>query len=181
MPSGVVSIASTLAVEYGVLFTSNRWAWVIACCISGILGGGLLSSAAHSHAAQLAGIYFVNTISAVLIIVYQWTVSKVARTAKRVTSVALIAGSFGVGNIVGPQNFQARDAPQYIPAKTAVPAMQSAAALVAFVFYLYYIWANKRRDAAVPFSGTTRVESQREQDLWEDQTHKQNPTYRYVY
>lgn len=181
MPSGVVSIASTLIVGYGVRFTSNRWAWVIVCCIPGIIGGGLLSFATQNRAAQLAGIYLVNTITAVLIIIYQWTASNVAGTTKRVASVALIAGSFSVGNIIGPQTFQARDAPQYIPAKIAVLATQSAAALVAFVLFLYYVWANKRKDAAASITGAIGVESQSEQQLWEDQTDKQKPTFRYVY
>lgn len=181
MPSGVVSIASTLIVGFGIRRTSNRWAWLVACCIPGILGGGLLSFATHNRAAQLAGIYLVNAITATLIIIYQWTASNVAGSTKRVVSVALISGSFSVGNIIGPQTFQAKDAPQYIPAKITVLATQAAAALVAIVLFVYYLWANRRKDAAASVAGATSVESKSEQELWANQTDKQNEAFRYVY
>jgi MFS-type transporter involved in bile tolerance (Atg22 family) len=66
---------TTLAVGYGIRYTSNRWAWLAACCVSGIIGGGLMSFApSNGRAALLAGTYLVNTITATLIIIYhgQW-------------------------------------------------------------------------------------------------------------
>ncbi|KAI4178211.1 MAG: hypothetical protein LQ346_007524 [Caloplaca aetnensis] len=181
MPAGIVSIASTLIVGYGVRHTSNRWAWIGGCCMPGILGGGLMSFATGSKAAQLAGIYLVNTITATLIVIYQWTGSNVAGQTKRVVSVALVSGSFSVGNIIGPQTFQAKDAPDYIPAKTTVLATQAAAALISFVLFLYYVWANKRKGAASATAESSAVGGVAEEHLWEDQTDKQNPTFRYVY
>ncbi|KAI4170907.1 MAG: hypothetical protein LQ343_004671 [Gyalolechia ehrenbergii] len=181
MPSGIVSIASTFIVGYGVRHTSNRWAWIAACCVPGILGGGLMSFYTGSKAGQLAGIYLVNTITATLIVIYQWTGANVAGQTKRVISVALISGSFSVGNIIGPQTFQAKDAPDYIPAKITVLATQAAAALISFLLFLYYVWANKRKDTPLASAESQRVGGRSEAQLWEDQTDKQNPTFRYVY
>ena len=182
MPSGIVSIASTLIVGYGVRFTSHRWAWLVACCVPGILGGGLMSFAPpKNRAAQLAGIYLVNAITATLIIIYQWTASNVAGQTKRVIAVALISGSFSVGNIIGPQTFQAKDAPGYRPAKITVLATQAAGAFIAAVLFVYYVWANKRKDATQATVEFLEVESQSEKHLWEDQTDKENKTFRYVY
>ena len=177
MPSGLVSIASTLIVGWGVRYTSNRWAWLMLCCVPGILGGGLMSFA-KGKAPQLAGIYLVNAITATLIIIYQWTASNVAGHTKRVIGIALISGSFSVGNIIGPQTFQAKDAPQYTPAKITVLATQAAGALMAFVLFLYYVWANKRKDAA---SIKVEVDDRDMEHLYEDQTDKENKTFRYVY
>jgi hypothetical protein len=59
---------------------------------------------------------------------------------------ALISAAFCVGNIIGPQTFQAKDAPQYIPAKIIILATQSAAILVAVTARLYYGWQNSRRE-----------------------------------
>ena len=129
----------------------------------------------NNRAALLAGIYLVNTITAVLIAIYQWTAANIAGQTKRVISVALIVGSFSVGNIIGPQTFQARDAPQYIPAKITVLATQAGAALVAFVLFLYYVWANRRK------SRRPEIKDQSQQELWEDRTDKQNVSFRYVY
>ncbi len=181
MPSGLVSIASTVIAGYGVRYTSNRWAWLVACCIPGILGGGLMSFATNNKAAQLAGIYLVNSITATLIIIYQWTASNLAGQTKRVVGVALISGSFSVGNIIGPQTFQAKDAPKFIPAKITVLTTQSAGAVMAVVLFLYYVWANKRKNAANRLTEASSLEHQNEQHMWEDQTDKENPTFRYVY
>ena len=139
-----------------------------------------MSFATHNKGAQLAGIYLVNAITATLIVIYQWTASNTAGQTKRVISVALISGSFAVGSIIGPQTFQAKDAPAYTPAKVTVLATQVAAALVAFILFLYYVWANKRKQAVNPSindSGTSPTE----ENLWEDQTDMQNRTFRYVY
>lgn len=177
MPSGLVSIASTLIVGFGVRYTSNRWAWIVACCVPGILGGGLMSFAAKSNkAALLAGIYLVNTITAVLIIIYQWTAANIAGQTKRVVSISLIAGSFSIGNIVGPQTFRAKDAPHYVPAKITVLATQAGAALMTVLLFLHYVRENRRRETAC-----AGVSEQTESDLWKDKTDKENRAFRYVY
>lgn len=130
-----------------------------------------------NRAALLAGIYLVNAIVATLVVIYQWTVANCAGQTKRTISSAIIAGSFSIGNIIGPQTFQAKDkAGGYRPAKITVMATQGAGAGVAIVLFLYYVWANKKKDAAA--AQTTEVV---EQNDWENKTDKENTTFRYVY
>lgn len=98
-------------------------------------------------AGLLIGVYLVNAIVAPLPVIYQWTAANCAGYTKRAFASALVAGSFSVGNIIGPQTFQVRDAPDYRPAKIAVLATQAAAAVLSVVLFGYYVWENKRRDA----------------------------------
>ena len=188
MPSGLVSLFFTILVGIGVRKKSHRWAWLAACCVPGILGGGLLSflpsSKGHANkAGLLAGIYLVNAVVATLIIIYQWTASNVAGHTKRVFAMALISGSFSVGNIIGPQTFKARDAPQFIPAKITVLATQGAGAVVAFVLFGYYWRENRRRDRQereMAAEGTMwGVQGGRSK--WENLTDKERHDFRYVY
>jgi hypothetical protein len=180
MPSGLVSIISILAVGYGVRFRSHRWAWLVACCVPGILGGGLLSFAPSSNrAALLAGIYLINAITATLIILYQWTIANVAGHTKRVVASTLIAGSFSVGNIIGPQTFQAKDAPGYRPAKIAVMATQSAGAFVTVILFGYHVWANRQKDRK--HGEESESDSMGVEAVWGNLTDKENPKFRYVY
>ena len=94
-----------------------------------------------------------------------------------------------MGNIIGPQTFQAKDAPGYLPAKIVVLATQAAAAGVAAAMFLYYVWANRRKDKAVLSGAAVAVEDQSEprhfqgteQQLWEDLTDTENDLFRYVY
>lgn len=74
-----------------------------------------------------------------------------------------------------------QDAPQYTPAKITVLATQAAAAFISFVLFFYYVWANKRKGSLSVIAESGSVDRQTEEHLWEDQTDKQNPTFRYVY
>ena len=140
MPSGAVSIFFTLFVGYGVRKQSHRWAFVIASIIPGILAGGLMSFLPSSNRSGiLAGIYLVNAVVAPLAIFYAYVAANFGGSTKRAFAAAVISGSFSVGNIIGPQTFQARDAPEYRPAKIAVLATQSGCALTVFVLFLYYV------------------------------------------
>lgn len=190
-PSGIISIASTLIVGFGVRNTSHRWFWIVVCCVPGIIGGGLLSfSPKRNRAALLAGIYMVNAVVATLTLIYQWTIANCAGNTKRVVAAALIAGAFSVGNIIGPQTFQARDAPDYRPAKIAVLATQAGGAVVAVVLFEYYLWANKKKDAATVVEevggekdGKSGVDmrEEEEEEGWRNLTDRQDKGFRYVY
>lgn len=89
--------------------------------------------------------------------------------------MSIIAGAFGVGNIIGPQTFQARDAPQYLPAKITVLAAVCAGAGVAAVLMGYYKWENKRRDREQ--EGKT---GETDEEVWSNLTDRENRSFRYV-
>jgi hypothetical protein len=113
MPSGIVSITVTVLSGIAVGKASNRWLWIAGLAIPGALGGGLMSFLPNSNrAGLLAGIYLVNSIVAVLVIVFNWLSANVAGHTKRSMSMSLVAGAFSIGNIIGPQTFQAKDAPK---------------------------------------------------------------------
>jgi MFS family permease len=177
-PGGIVSIFFTLLVGYGIRKTSNRWAWNVLCTIPGIIGGGLMSFLPKSNTAGvLIGIYLVNAIVATLPILYQWTMANTAGHTKRAFASALVAGSFSVGNIIGPQTFQAKDAPDYRPAKIAVLATQAAAAFLSVVLFAYYFFVNRRRDEHKGHVDDGMVDETK----WAGLTDKENPHFRYAY
>ncbi|PWW80903.1 MFS general substrate transporter [Tuber magnatum] len=176
-PSGVVSLIATILSGVAVGKASNRWLWIVGLAIPGALGGGLMSFLPKSNrAGLLAGIYLVNSIVAVLIIIYNWLSANIAGHTKRTVSMSLVAGAFSIGNIIGPQTFQARDAPNFYPAKIAVLTTQASAAVVAIVLRFYYGWQNSKREkrSAVP-------KNLPEDSKWLNLTDKENPNFRYVY
>ncbi|KAI5467653.1 major facilitator superfamily domain-containing protein [Mariannaea sp. PMI_226] len=178
MPSGVVSIFFTLFVGYGIRKQSHRWAWIIACIIPAIIGGALMSflDVKNKHGV-LAGIYLVNAVVAPLTIFYNWTAANFGGATKRAFAAAVVSGSFSIGNIIGPQTFQARDAPNFRPAKLAVMGTQAGCAATTFCLFLYYVWANKKRG---------KMEKQTEDaymspEVWSTMTDKENKMFRYTY
>ena len=166
----------------------QHWAWIAMCSIPGIIGGGLMSFLPHRNTAGLLiGICLVNAIVAPLPIIYHWTAANCAGHTKRAFASATVAGSFSIDNIIGPQTFQARNAPDYHPAKIAVLATQAGAAVVTAVLFLYYVWENKRRNAASAAGSITKNEELAtealvtEEEAWGGLTDKQNLHFRYVY
>ncbi|KAL6914725.1 hypothetical protein FSST1_012485 [Fusarium sambucinum] len=178
MPSGVVSIFFTLTVGFGIRHQSHRWAWIIMCIIPAILGGALMSFLPTSNRAGcLAGIYLVNAVVAPLTIFYNWTAANFGGATKRAFAAAIVSGSFSLGNIIGPQTFQAKDAPDFRPAKLAVMGTQAGCALTTFALFMYYVWANKRRD-----DRTKQVEdAYMSPEVWSTMTDKENKHFRYTY
>ncbi|KAJ5910817.1 major facilitator superfamily domain-containing protein [Penicillium subrubescens] len=179
-PSGIVSISFTLLVGIGIRKASNRWAWVFVCSIPGIIGGGLMSFLPKDNrAGVLAGIYLVNAIVAPLPVIYHWVAANCAGYTKRAFASAAVAGFFCVGNIIGPQTFQDRDAPEYRPAKISVLATQAAAAVLAVVLFAYYIKENRRRERLQNSNGGEDPIS--DEAAWGGLTDKENQSFRYVY
>ncbi|GJD03602.1 Major facilitator superfamily transporter [Colletotrichum higginsianum IMI 349063] len=177
MPSGVVSIFFTLLVGYGIRRTSNRWAWIVVCIIPAIIGGALMSFLPVSNRSGcLAGIYLVNAVVAPLTVFYAWTAANFGGATKRAFAAAIVSGSFSLGNIIGPQTFQARDAPEYRPAKIAVMGTQAGCALVTLALYAYYRLENKRRGAVAQSEDAYLAP-----EVWQSMTDRENKSFRYTY
>lgn len=136
-----------------------------------------------NRAGRLAGLYLVNAVVAPLAVFYQWTAANVAGATKRAFSAAMISGAFSVGNILGPQTFRARDAPDYRPAKLAVMGTLAGCAATTVVLFLYYFYSNRRREIGLRSSGGEVVgeESYLEQKVWTDLTDRENRLFRYTY
>lgn len=177
-PSGAVSIFFILFIGYGVRQNSHRWMWILACIIPAIIGGALMSFLPKTNTAGLlAGIYLVNAVVAPLPMQYGWLMANVAGATKRAFSVAILSAAFSIGNIIGPQTFQAKDAPDYRPAKLALVFTQAGSALVTIVLFFYYVWANKRRASRARMTEDQFLDK----EAWKRMTDKENPNFRYEY
>jgi hypothetical protein len=123
----------------------------------------------------LAGVYLVNTFVGSTPIIYQWMTANMAGHTKRPFGSAVLNGAFAIGNIIGPQTFQARDAPAYQPAKITMVAMQSAVMLVCILLFVHYGYQNRKR------RNTNNGEDVEDSKAFAGLTDKQNLGLRYVY
>ncbi|KAF2653340.1 putative MFS transporter [Lophiostoma macrostomum CBS 122681] len=186
MPSGFVSIVSTLFAGYATRVTPghHRWLWISVCALTAALGAALLSFLPPSKkAGLLAGAWLINAITATLPMLYHYLSVNVAGHTKRSFVANAVAISFGLGNIIGPQSFQARDAPQYMPGKIVTLATEVAMAVCMVVLVLYYVWENGRRDGRPVSEGTEQVTGDQvlHEDDWKGLTDRRNKGWRYVY
>ncbi|KAJ7170339.1 major facilitator superfamily domain-containing protein [Mycena crocata] len=165
LTSGVISFYSTTLIRnFGFssarsallnmpTYLSHRYDSRALCmsvfCMFAATGSGLMSFLPASHrAGLLAGVYLVNMQTVTLFLVFCLTTANVAGQTKRVAANALISGAFSVGNIIGPQLFKAKDAPQFIPANVILLVTEIVTGSIAAALRIYYGWQNKIRDAA---------------------------------
>ncbi|KAL1296906.1 hypothetical protein AAFC00_004518 [Neodothiora populina] len=178
MGTGAVTCASTLLCGYGVRYFGHRWAWIIAMTIPTIIGAGLMAWLPTTNkSGALAGVYLVNTFLGTTPIIYQWFTANTAGHTKRAFGSAVMNGAFAIGNIIGPQTFQDRDAPGYQPAKIAMVALQAAVILVCVLLFGYLVWENKKR-AQKSSEDVAEVEDAK---AYAGLTDKQNLELRYEY
>ncbi len=86
---------------------------------------------------------------------------------------AIVLMSFCVGNIIGPETFQDKDAPQYIPAKITIVATLSIAIVLTAILDLLYFWDNRKRH-------TEELQDLPPNHEFLDLTDKQNRSFRYL-
>lgn len=86
---------------------------------------------------------------------------------------AILLMSFCLGNILGPLTFRDEDAPEFVPAKVTIVAVDSTVVVAVALLLLYYRWENKTRD---------RSGLEHRQDIeFSDLTDKENKELRYKF
>ncbi|KAL4966185.1 MFS general substrate transporter [Aspergillus stella-maris] len=183
MPSGIVSIVSTMVSSYGIARGYSRWLTIDILLIPTLLGSCLMSFLpTRNQAGCLAGIYMVNTTVAPLALIFAWTGANYKGYTMKVAGSTLISAAFSVANIIGPQTFQAKDAPGYTPAKITLVAVNAAAIVVSTSLRVLY---GRRNARAERVGGPARsrmerkIEDKRRGEIMADE--QDGSAFRYVY
>ncbi|KAM6525823.1 hypothetical protein FALCPG4_011358 [Fusarium falciforme] len=175
MPSGLVSVAATLLSTFAILYRFPRWLGLCLLMIPTLIGAGLMSFYPDSQAGSLAGIYLINFDVAPLALIYALVGANIQGYTKKVTTNAIIAIGFSIANIIGPQTFQARDAPGYIPAKVTVFCVCGGSVVVSILTRILY--GVRNRKVMVARDSGEVVQEQAPELL----TDRNNPDFFYVY
>ncbi|KAL9090731.1 MAG: hypothetical protein Q9165_005219 [Trypethelium subeluteriae] len=176
--TGPMTIIGVLFIGYGVRYYGNRWAFTNAVLIIAVLGAALLAfPTGDQSTCGLAGILLADILIGQTPIIYQWLQANVAGHTKRAYSAAMLQVAFAIGSIIGPQTFQARDAPNYEPAKIAFMCFLAAEVVLIAILRIYYGWCNHHRDQRSQAATGDIADTTAFMGL----TDKQNPAFRYVY
>ncbi|KAF2398199.1 MFS general substrate transporter [Trichodelitschia bisporula] len=147
MPSGIVSIVALMSSTYAVRRGYQRWFAIICAIIPTLIGACLMSFLDKKHkVGLLVGIYLVNAAVAPYALILSTAGSNYRGYTRKVSGGAIIAAAFSIANIIGPQTFQAKDAPNYYPAKITLVATTSASIVVALALRLLYGYRNTRAE-----------------------------------
>ncbi|KAB8258475.1 major facilitator superfamily domain-containing protein [Aspergillus pseudonomiae] len=147
MPSGVVSIVATILSTWAIARGFSRWLAIDVLLIPTLLGSCLMSFLPRDNQAGcLVGIYMVNTTVAPLALIFAWTGANFKGYTMKVSGSSLVSAAFSIANVIGPQTFQAKDAPAYIPAKITIVAVNAGAIVVSTALRIVYGRRNARAD-----------------------------------
>ncbi|KAL1384748.1 major facilitator superfamily domain-containing protein [Phyllosticta capitalensis] len=186
IPRSVVSVIIFLIVGIYTRRVANRRMFIMAFAtlppLAGFLAMALLPDAPEYKWVKW-GMYLM-TVPFVLGLFLGWTLisSNVAgRTKKTIISSATFIG-YCTGNMTGSQIFKEADAPRYVPGTIGCATCFALQFVLVVLWRLYYVWQNRRRDAAAEASGLSREQQEREgRELGErNWTDLQNRHFRYA-
>ncbi|ORY25459.1 MFS general substrate transporter [Naematelia encephala] len=149
--------------------------------IIGIFLEGLLPS--EKKWGRLVGFWITGTYTPASFVIWSQTSLNVAGRTKKSVVQGLNFGAWCLGFVVGPQAFQAKDAPQYRPGLYFCCACFLLAGIDLICWAFWVRWENRRRDKRAEGLGITPEQAAVEGCLYglQDMTDKQNPHFRYHY
>ncbi|KAI9812175.1 MAG: hypothetical protein M1827_004841 [Pycnora praestabilis] len=158
---------------YSAARLNQRGLNIIALLIPGIIGGCLMAFLpTENKNGKLIGIFMTNCVGASLPLLYSLATANYAGRTKKVFMNAVLLMSFCLGNIIGPETFQAKDTPDYIPAKIAIVVTLYIAACLTMFLRLYYIRENKRRDGVMVAEEKPHLVDNEFMDLTDRENHE---------
>ncbi|TFK48495.1 MFS general substrate transporter [Heliocybe sulcata] len=187
-PGGFIGAAMTLFVGWYSDRKKERMLPIIIALIPTIVGAALLVGMANSgnKGVLLFATYLMGTIGPSLSLIYTYNASNTSGHTKKSTINALTLFTFSLGNVIGTEIMQTKDAPQYIPGKIAVMVMYAVGFFLPFLLRWMNVRLNKQKQAKLQEmkvqNGWTDADLQRERErhAFMDLTDKQNPFFEYM-
>ena len=185
-PSGAVGACCVLLVGW----LSDKWRdrsiVMLICILPTILGAGLMigldpNGIPKNKAGLLAASFLTGTFGAAFMLLLAWNASNIAGHSKKVTANALTMVAFCVGNILGTQTFQQKQAPGYISGKISIVATLSALCFVVVVMRVWNDWLNRKNQRALAEMSEEEKIELREKMAFADQTDRSNVFFIYTH
>ncbi|EIM84644.1 MFS general substrate transporter [Stereum hirsutum FP-91666 SS1] len=181
IPRNALSVIWFLSIGWLSLKRKNIRFWIMMAStvplFVGLLGVGLLP-AESKYLWSKWGLYLMSVTGNINgLLIWTFVASNVAgRTKKSVVSTIMFIG-YCVGNAIGAQMFQAKDAPRYVPALIACAVLAFVQFWMLLAWRTYYVLQNKKRERVAEKEGIT--EEQRVQlgaiNGEQDMTDLENP------
>lgn len=185
-PTGAIGAVTVIATGW----LSDRWGdrslVMLFCLIPTILSGCLMigldpNGIPNNKAGLLAASFLSGTFGAAFMLLLAWNASNIAGHSKKVTANALTMVGFCLGNILGTQTFQQKQAPGYKSGKISIIACLCGLILVLIALRLYNDHLNKKNRKTLASMSETEKDELREKMAFADQTDRKNPFFVYTH
>ncbi|RFU24668.1 hypothetical protein B7463_g11672, partial [Scytalidium lignicola] len=185
-PGGAIGVVVVLLTGY----LSDKWrdrsSVMLICIVPTIIGAALMigldpNGHPKNKAGLLAASFITGTFGAAFMLLLAWNASNIAGHTKKVTINAMTLVSFAVGNILGTQTFQAKQAPGYISGKISIIATLAVLCFMIFILRFYNDYLNKKNENFLAAMSEAEKVEMRERLAFTDQTDRNNPFFRYTH
>lgn len=162
-PGGLVVSLMTLFCGWYSDRKMSRMVPIVFAVIPTIIGAAILIGLDGSghKGVLLFGIYLTGTFGTAGSAVYSYNASNTTGHTKKNTVNSMTLVAFGVGNIIGTEIFQPKDAPGYIPGKIAILVILSVQIGVCYLLR----WVNLRMNA----EKRVRLREEKLRKAWSDE------------
>jgi len=187
-PGGLVAAGTTLACGWYSDKKGERMLPIVFALVPTIVGSAMLIGLNHSgkKGVLLFATYLIGTFGSALSSVYAYNASNTSGYTKKLTINAMTLATFSIGNIIGTEIFQPKDAPSYIPGKIAIMVLLTVQLFISFLLRAINLRLNKKRAAALQAETERKgwtdadVVKQRERHAFMDLTDRQNLFFIYT-
>ncbi|KAI0079670.1 MFS general substrate transporter [Panus rudis PR-1116 ss-1] len=187
-PGGAIASITTLLCGWYSDKKNERMLPIVFCLIPTIVGAAMLVGLNNSgkKGALLFATYIIGTFGSALSTIYAYNASNTSGHTKKNTINAITLVSFSVGNIVGTEIFQPKDAPAYIPGKIAILVLLTVQLGISVLLRWINIHLNKKKKVALAAEiarngwSDVQVQRERERHAFMDLTDKQNIFFVYT-
>ena len=146
MPGGAVELVGCILLAYLQRVFRHKLAISVFSMVLTLVAVCMLGFALDSPKARLAGYYIFYISPVAMICSLSCFTSNVAGHTKKITVNALYLIGYCVGNLIGPQTFIAKQAPQYKGGQIAMVVCYAVSVVLNSWLYYNYWAENKRRD-----------------------------------
>ncbi|KAJ5668948.1 Major facilitator superfamily domain general substrate transporter [Penicillium macrosclerotiorum] len=176
VPGGAVEVIALVANGYMGHITNQRILCSLGGLVSAMVGMILIVALPQSNnVGRLIGYYMTQASPTAFVALLSMISSNVAGYTKKTTVAALYLIGYCVGNIIGPQTFRPKDAPQYIPAEITIIVCLAVALCIMVFIWWWYRKENARKLEIQSRPDYVRLENQE----WLDLTDRENPDFTY--
>ncbi|TDL29351.1 MFS general substrate transporter [Rickenella mellea] len=187
-PGGLVAAGTVLLCAWYSDRKNERMLPIIFALIPTIVGSAMLIGLNHSgkKGALLFAVYLIGTFGSALSSVYAYNASNTSGHTKKLTINAMTLATFSIGNIIGTEIFQPKDAPAYIPGKIAIMVLLTVQLFISLLLRQINVRLNRKRKAALQLekerNGWTDddVQRERERHAFADLTDRKNIFFVYT-
>ncbi|KAF4550708.1 Allantoate permease-like protein [Elsinoe fawcettii] len=185
MPAGAVGVVTVLFTGWLSDKLRDRTTVMIVAITPTILGAALMigfdpTGVPHNKAGLLGASFLTGTFGAAFMLLLAFNASNISGHTKKVTANAITMVAFAVGNILGTQTFQAKQAPGYIGGKASIVACLTVLIPVIFVLRWRNGYLNRKNERRLEGLGEEEKMRLKQEWAWRDESDLKNPFFVYT-